>query len=223
MYLILSEDQQNKEKLLNIIKRSTCHIFAKFCNECELETILNDTETPIYPNAVVIDAQSQNLEYALLLCDKIKIAYPSVKVGVILSSAVTEVSLFRYVPSADDELIFPFSNEGLIDFLSNLHSVNIPSVSLHFSSTAKSSYLLGYDMKLSPSENRILVFLSIFNNLKLSANTICEICLNTPPDKDRIATLRVLINRINKKAQNISSRPIILNSYENGYYINPEI
>ena len=223
MFLIISDNQQNKENLLKIIKKSSFPIFVNFCERNEIESILSDTGSPIYPNAVVIDAQNEALEYAQSLCGKIKDEYPSVKIGVILNSDVTAVSLFRYVPAADAEIICPFSDDDLFSFFSQLHSIIIPSLSLHFSCTAKSSQLLGYDMKLSPSENRILVFLSIFNNLKLNANTICEACLNVPPDKDRIATLRVLINRINKKAQNISARPIILNSYEKGYYINPEI
>ena len=191
-------------------------MFLCFRNWDTAEEML--TSTLIRPNAIIID-EGEDIEFIKKQCKKIKAEHPNIPIGVILNKNEALLSLFRYVTEADGEIFSPLSSEVFADFLQKLYPVSIPSVSSSLICTPKASYLLGYDMKLSPSENRIMLFLSIFNNLKLNANTICELCLNIP--EDRISTVRVLINRINKKAQNISSRHIILNSYEKGYYINP--
>ena len=219
MHLIISSSSENQSKILNAVKSSRAPVFLCFRKYEDVEKEGPDSYT-ILPDAAIID-ECENIGDAKDLCNKLKALYPSLKVGVILSEERSALSLFRYIPEADEELPSPFSPNALIDFMERLHPSSAPSLSRNLICTKSASYLLGYDMKLSPSENRILIFLSTFNNLKLNANTICELCLNIPEEK--IATVRVLINRINKKAENISSRPIILNSHEKGYYINPEV
>ena len=218
MHLIISNSSENQSKILNAVKSPRAPIFLCFrkYDDVEKEGL---GSYPILPEAAIID-ECENIENTKDLCNKLKALYPSLKIGVILSNERSALSLFRYVPDADEEIFSPLSSEAFADFLQKLCPVSIPSVSPNLICTPKASYLLGYDMKLSPSENRIMIFLSMFNNLKLNANTICELCLNIPEDK--ISNVRVLINRINKKAQNISSRNVILNSYKNGYYINPD-
>ena len=218
MHLIISSSSENQSKILNAVKSSRAPIFLCFrkYEDVEKEGL---GSCSILPEAAIID-ECENIGNTKDLCNKLKALYPSLKVGVILSKERSALSLFRHIPEADEEIFSPLSSKAFIDFLQKLCPTRIPSVSPSLICTPKASYLLGYDMKLSPGENRIMIFLSIFNNLKLNANTICELCLNIP--EDRISTVRVLINRINKKARNISSRNVILNSYKNGYYINPE-
>ena len=220
MYLIISsENTQNK--ILSIIKDFSLPIFVCFKSTDDFEELLGHPMYHIYPKSVIFEGH--DLISTQKLCAETKKKYPHISVGAILSQRAIQKSQLRYIPSADCELISPFFGKNFIDFIQNLSPISLPSVSPNLILSNDSSYLLGYDMKLSPSEHRILVFLSTFNNLVLNANTICELCLNAQPTKERIATLRVMINRINKKAKNISSRPIILSSYKNGYFINPEL
>lgn len=218
MYLIISKNSKSKAKLLKIIKNAPCPIFVYFRGKDNFEELFNNSNVLLRPKAIVIDEQ-KDIEFTKKLCSEVKVKYPELPVGVILNKDQTELALFRYVPASDAEIFSPFSDSDLVCFLKKLYNMSISSVSPHLICSVKASYLLGYDMKLSPSENRILVFLSVFSNLKITADAICDGCLNSTSG---IETARVLINRINKKAKNISGRPIILNSYENGYYINPE-
>ncbi len=213
MYLIISNDKENENKILKEIKNSSDPIFAYLRNEDNFEDILN---APIPPRSIIIN-QFEELDSMKRLCSEIKVTYPDISVGIILNESQTKKSLFRYVPEVNEELIYPFSDRDFICFLKKLHNVSIPSISSSLVCTPNKSYLLGYDMKLSPSENRILLFLSAFDGKKITAEAICGGCLNSGSG---VEAVRVLINRINKKAKNISSRSLILRSHEKGYYIN---
>ena len=216
MYLIISNNNECESKILKLIKNSSRPIFAYFSNEDNFEELLN---AQIPPRSIVIN-QLEDLTITKRLCAAIKVTHPHISIGVILNQSQTEKALFRYVIEADAELISPYSDSELIGFLKRLHNTSCPSLSSNLVCTHCKSYLLGYDMKLSPSENRILLFLSAFDGKKITAEAICDGCLNSSAG---IEAVRVLISRINKKAQSISSRSLILRSHEKGYYINPNV
>ena len=212
MFLIISND---KNKLSKALKSLTSPIFAYFKSTNALEAPFS-YRLPI--KAVLIDSP-QDIESAKKLCAEIRSQFPSASVGVILNESQIKTSLFRYLPEADAELISPFSNAELADFLQRLHTETFTFVSPSLICAPSGFLLLGYKLKLSPAENRILLFLSVFCRHTINADDILAACLNSSAG---IETVRVLISRINQKAKNISGRPLILRSAEKGYYLNPE-
>ena len=168
MHLIISNNSENQNKILNTVKSSRAPVFLCFRKYEDVEKEEPDSDS-ILPDAAIID-ECENIGDAKDLCNKLKALYPSLKVGVILSEERSALSLFRHIPEADEELTSPFSHKALIDFMERLYPSSTLSPSRNLVCTNSASYLLGYDMKLSPSENRILIFLATFNNLKLNAN-----------------------------------------------------
>ena len=211
MLLIISND---KSKLLKAIKSSPFPVFAYFLGESDP---LDTSNYPLGINAIVIDSD-ESLERLRKLCVEVKSRISKVSVGVILNHSLIQTAMFRYIPEADEELLSSFSNDDLFDFLKRLHHAEISSPSPSLFYTENKVFLLGYDMKLSPLEHRIVLFLSRFCESRITVDDICGACLNTREGADRA---RVFISRINKKAMNISSRHLILRSAEKGYYINP--
>ncbi len=75
-------------------------------------------------------------------------------------------------------------------------------------------YLIGYKLKLSPTERKIL------ENIAKNESASIEELLPLLSDGVSRGNIAVHINSINKKAENISARKLIL--FENGrYIINP--
>ena len=75
------------------------------------------------------------------------------------------------------------------------------------------AYLLGYDMKLTPSEYTILV--SIVKQGSLSSEELCDL-LGKAGRSNKVS---VHVCSINKKAKNIGGRYLVLHD-EDGYCIN---
>lgn len=84
----------------------------------------------------------------------------------------------------------------------------------YLSITEDEAYLIGYKLKLSPTERSIL--LEISEKGEASIDTLIPIL----PDGVSRGNIAVHINSINKKADGISARKLIL--FEDGrYVINP--
>ena len=207
MVLIIS---QSDELSKNFIKTSILPIFAYFRTE---ETLEQDLCIP--PRTIII-CECGNAERSDRICEKVKELFPLASIGVVLNESYVKTSLFKYVKNADLELISPFSVEKLTDFLKKLNAdSNIDRFSPTLTCSPKASALLGYDLDLSQSENRILTFLVAFSEHVCSADLIKEACLLSSA-----SSVRVIIERINKKAKDISGRPLILSHYGKGYSIN---
>lgn len=208
MLLVLSQNKGGAEYLINAIKNIPLPIFAYF------RAFDNIEDLPIAVRAVVIN-ECGNAEISSKLCEDIRKDFPNASLGVILNEAHAQNSLFRHVKNADFELISPFSEEKFAKFLKDLGiDNNIDRFSPTLTCSAKAAALMGYDLDLSQSEYRLLTFLIAFDNHICPSELIQEVCFVGT------SSVRVLIDRINKKAKNISGRPLILSHYGKGYSIN---
>ena len=218
MYLIISSNKNEAEGIFKIIKNAAEPIFAYFRSEKSFESLL-EYDHPLSPKAIIINNVG-NADISSRLCEYIKATYPSIPIGIILTISSKDPQLFKYLPNSDQELILPVSEASLLPFLKRLRKTEAHAYSSHvLSLSAHSSSLLGYDLHLSPSENIILLFLSTFNTSTIPADIIKDACFLS--ESGSSTSIRVLIDRINKKAKDISGRPIILSRYGQGYYLNP--
>ena len=213
MLLVISQNKDSTENLVRLIKSSPIPIFAYFRTA---ESVEDDFSIP--PRAIIINECGDAIKSAKI-CENIRKEIPNASLGVILNEAHAKASLFRYVKNADCELISPFSDEKVVEFLQKLGvDNNVNRFSPTITCSSKASTLLGYDLGLSRGENRILMFLIAFNEHICPVNLIKEACLLS--NTASISSVRVLIDRINKKAKDISGRPLILSHYGKGYSIN---
>ena len=188
-----------------------------------LDNISNIVENKTLPIDFAIIDTTLSREVSEEVCAYLKQLFPSIRIGVILKKRPSEDAMFTYFKSSDDQIFFPFSDEQFSCFLKKFvrnASLLSSSESLRINPEANDLILLGYRLKLTKTEFRLMLLLINHPDLVFSPNEIVWLAfshLKTKPSPNQIA---VHICNINKKATDISGNKLIMNIYKKGYTLN---
>ncbi len=163
--------------------------------------------------AVVLDG-IPSLDAAERLCRILRAEAPEMPVSLILSP--------DDCPDADADTLIRITSpaeipSAVMRFCSELGSFStiLSSPYLAFDEPGNTVCLLGYPLKLSPSEYRLLRCLFYLAPRTVSSEDL--IALAFPGQKLTSSALSVLISKINRKAQPLGADPLIRNRYAEGY------
>lgn len=169
--------------------------------------------------AVVLDG-TRTLDPAETLCHALRTEAPEMPIALIVmpedrpnadTDALIRVSSPHEIPSA----ILQFCKErGLFDTV-------LSSPYLSFAEPGYSVRLLGYPLKLSPSEYRLLYCLFYLAPRTVPAKDLSE--LSFPGQSVKLSALSVLISKINRRAKPLGADPLIKNVYGQGYRLSNAI
>ena len=184
-------------------------ILSAFCTFCNLSDFVNSETNNI--NFVITDS-SLSLKQIRSVRDSVSAVCRNIRIGVICNTA-------RHV----EETTALSSRSEIISFLSPLIEKNTAMndfSKLKILPLNRSAALLGYPLKLTPNEYRILILLLSDPSRPFSTDDISRFAfsLDQNASKNQIA---VHICNINKKASLISGRALIINPNRSGYLINP--
>jgi DNA-binding response OmpR family regulator len=107
----------------------------------------------------------------------------------------------------------------IIDSLSDKHQVSVDQGLLKISTTETAAFLLGYPLRLTKSEYKILLLLASYPEKAFQSADIVRLAFPFSPDVSK-NHLAVHVCNINKKAEKISGRKLIVNPHKNGYTLN---
>lgn len=182
----------------------------------------------------IVESKTLSVDFAIVdatlsressdkVCSYLRQLFPSIRIGVILKKRHTEDAMFTYVKNSDEQIFFPFSDEQFSCFLKKFvknTSPLIPSESLRISPEANDLILLGYRLRLTKTEFRLMLLCINHPDSVFSPDEIVRLAfshLGSRPSPNQIA---VHVCSINKKAANISGNKLIINLYKKGYTLN---
>ena len=176
-------------------------------------------------DAVIIDVGSPQGE-SRKLCRYLKLSNPQLRIGAILKSSRALSAKFLQLDDADAELFRPFSQEQFLSFYKRLcpfENEGVKNPQLAISPDKNKTYLIGYRLKLTKTEHKILLLLSSNADRSFSAAGISHLISPISEKPMSANNLAVHVFGINKKASLITGRPLILNSRKEGYRLSREI
>ena len=134
-----------------------------------------------------------------------------------------QMLLVRRFPHADIKMLTLDSQlTALFDSLSSERDKYISFGCLRLSPSDTEAWLLGYPLRLTKSEHKILLLLSSEPERSFSADCILRIAFPFSFDLSK-NQLAVHICNINKKARRITGRKLITNPHKIGYMLNPHL
>lgn len=222
MIVTISRKEEEFEKIYKILLASSLPIFSHF--ETEEKFCTDNTAFKFAKGLIVCGINAP--DKVELICQKFKASVPDARIGVIMELDKSIPMRFKYVPSADNELICPKDDNETLRFIEKLYC-NIYSKErifqsrfpLYISIQPPKAVLIGYDLMLTASELRILAFLKCHQGEYIPSETIAKICFLAGSS----ASISSMICKINRKAKIISNRKLIKCKKGWGYYLNPEI
>ena len=209
MLLTLSND-------IELLKRLDAIYFSEgifsFFGSLDEESHFVTSETKLI-NYVIIDA-SASIKRAKELYDKLSVRLP-----------FSNIVFWSKKPVQVDRAPVISSMAELADFLSKM---NENQSSTHDERIFKivpnevEARLLGYPLKLTKSEHKILLLLSSVPEYVFSCSEIVSLAFPFSRNLSK-NQLAVHVCNINKKSVLISGRKLILNPHKNGYILNSEL
>ena len=215
MLLTVSNDRSFRANLSELLEES-----SMFSYQSSSDAAFDILGTNPNITAIIFDARLSK-KAAESFCKTVKSLYPSIKIATVIDEKPSLSSKFLYIAGSDDQLVMPASSTQLSSFLFRFYERAVPkhstnSTRLHISSNRNDTTLLGYSLKLTPSENRILLLLSTFHEYCFTKEQVAALCF---PERS-VRSVPVHICNINKKAGVISERALILDLYGKGYILN---
>ena len=169
--------------------------------------------------AVILDG-TRSIGSAESLCRRLHAEAPEMPIA--LMAAPNDC------PDADIDALFRISSKAeipsvVLQFCKELGFFDavLSSPYLSFDEPGYSVRLLGYPLKLSPSEYRLLHCLFYLAPRTVSAEDLSA--LSFPGQSVTPAALSVLISKINRKAKPLGADPLIKNLYNRGYRLSNAI
>ena len=215
MILTLSDDSLLCKKLQKIYFQNGYFSFFE-----KLQKIENfvDYDTDII-DFIVIDTTS-DIRRASTVCKGLKERFPGARILALIRKKPSSKSLFITVEHADIELTFPFLDSDIVRAIEKFSSRLPSSLPLKIDADPNLTSLLGYRLKLTRTEHKILLLLYTNRFKPLSSSQIASLAF--PCDKSPTGALSIAVHicNINKKATSISGRKLILNPHKNGYLLN---
>ena len=209
MLLTVSNNAEFIEKLYNIYLDNA--IFSMFCATSKLSDFV--TSETLWADFILIDAALPPKELRSARDILIK-KFPNAHVGIFGRPALLS-----------ENVTYLFSNDELLEFLYPLRenfSFGIDQRKLKITTYDRSVILLGYQIRLTPKEHKILLLLLSNPRRIFTPDEISRLAfpLENQLSKNQIA---VHICNINKKAFPITERALIENTHKIGYSLNPSL
>ncbi len=209
MLLTVSNNAEFVEKLYNIYLDNA--VFSTFCAASILSDFVAD-ET-LWGDFVLIDAALSPKELRSTR-DVLTKKFPNAHIGI-----------FGHPAILSENVTYLFSIDELLEFLSPLRekfSSGIDPRKLKITTRDRSVILLGYQIRLTPNEHKILLLLLSSPRHIFTPDEISRLAfpLENHISKNQIA---VHICNINKKAFPITERALIENTHKIGYSLNPSL
>ena len=171
----------------------------------------------------IIDGRSDR-EKADDACRYLHGRFPDCRCITFLCSLPYEKSRFRYLENSDFEVTDLMPEEAADSICAYLsHTGIFPQSSYRFlnvGDTEKRTKLLGFMLKVTPTEHRILSFLCSRTGRFTSAEIILNCCF---ADSDRLtlSCVSTHISSVNRKAEPITNRRLIISEKDSGYMLSP--
>lgn len=189
-----------------------------------LKTHQHLEDFPEPPSIVIADA-TEKKEAVEDICQSIKNKYPQSKCIAIMKKNEFPESRYRYFKNADFEIYYDISNDIGKDTQQYLKRLGYAPERkfnrLDMRGGRKTATLLNYPIELTPSEHRILLYLTLAGGVPVNESILLKSCF-CESYRMLVENVRVHISNINKKAKFLGGRPLICRvKSENEYFLNP--
>lgn len=199
-----------KEKLDGFTRTHDC--LFHFCQPEDLPSRLR-CDFPII-HGVLADA-TEHRDAVIIMLKQLKQDFPRLPIAVFTVRSPDPADSEAAFPYADHQQVFPCSAHSLEAFLAKL----IPTVPIMPGGLFVSQplQLLGYPLQLTHMEKRLLFLLACYPNHVIPSEQIAALL------SIDVASLPVLVYRINRKALAVSARKLILQKRRYGYFFNSDL
>ena len=207
MLLTVSNNGEFIKKLSSLYLDNA--IFSEFCSTSGLSNFV--TSETLLADFVLIDAKLSTKELRSVR-DILTKKFPHAGIGVFGRPSVLS-----------ENVTYLFSDDELLEFLYPLRekfSLGIDQRRLKITTHDRSVILLGYQIRLTPKEHKILLLLLSDPRRIFTSEEISRLAF---PLENRISKNQIAVHicNINKKAFPITERALIENSHKTGYSLNP--
>ena len=177
---------------------------------------------PEKPTIALIDSSSPP-SFGVYASDAVKAIYPDAVCIVLYDRREHKSERFRYYPNADYEIDISRDDEpnfSLLPLITSLgYSLKYSFKHLKLGDDRASCLFLGYPIKLTETEYRILLYMCSCDRKVISAEEILAYCF-AESYRMSITNVRSHISSINRKAKSLGGRKLILSVREKGYMLN---
>lgn len=224
MICFISIDRKNTVNLRKIMLKNGILSYHKGFPNIENAHGIRDycVSLPEKPTVAIVDTMC-SADFGENVCLGLKEIYPDVKTIVIYDRSNYHFEKYKFSPSSDYEINGNLAGEPIYSLLELLQKLT-PSTEtkyrhLNLGKDRKTAIFLGYPMKLTPAEYRILLFLCSRPTETVSAETILGFCF-AESYRMTETNVRSHISDINKKSKTLGGRKLILSVRVKGYKLN---
>lgn len=212
MILTITDDQILSDKLLRSYRSNVCF---SFFSDLQNMSYFVQNKTDLIKLCVVDGRNIDECEFNSI-CKYLKEALPNASLCAILMRKLSDRGRFLRSKYIDAQIFDPFSSTSLNNIIKKFTNSQGTIQSVIISSDRNDTRLLGYSLALTPTEHRLLALLLSYPEKIFSTSDISSLIY-----LKNEASVPVHVCAVNKKAERISGRPLILSKYDMGYYINP--
>ena len=170
-------------------------------------------------SGVILDGVN-DLSAATTLCAALRKSYAEMPIAVVLDAqAVPDMQADRLIRTRDELPV-----DEVLDFCRDVmrcERMVLSTRQLYITANADDTRYLGYPLRLSESEHRLLLCLTYLAPRVVSADDLRHLC--DPLGQHSAKSLAVRISAINQKAKEIHPRMLICNTFRRGYSLNNEV
>ncbi len=212
MILTVTDDPILSERLLKLYRSDL--YFSFFSDSQNLPYFVKNKTDLI--KLCIIDGRKISANEFNGICQHIKENLPNAKLCAILTRKPSDSGRFLRSRYIDAQIFEPLSSASLNSFINSFSRAQSTIKSIHISADRNETRLLGYQLALTPAEHRILALLLTHPEMVFSVSDISSLTY-----LKNEASVSVHVCVVNKKAEKISGRPLILSKYGIGYHVNP--
>ncbi len=167
-------------------------------------------------SGAVIDCTYPHFKLGTSICKELRARYPVMPIVALTNSPRKVIpSATKIIPYTDDQALFT-QLCALCDAWGIKSRLPLSTYYLYLGNSPKETRYKGYPLPISPQEYQILQYLLYRAPIFVPSDELCMICGMQTLAKGK-ATLAVQVNRINRLAEQIDSKPLIISSYGKGY------
>lgn len=205
MLLTVTDDIVLKQNISEL-----CIIGGIFSYVYSFDELKNTENLPNGVTALLVDGRHSKQDVKNLYTSVMS-SYPDLAVAILISEERYAYKRFTHIIPVPDQLSMPVSDDTFARFVLEFYFKNVIPLCtsdsrLQISRNRADTALLGYRLKLTHSEHRILLLLSSFADLPFTAEELGKLCLKSGAS----SSVPVHICNINQKSKQISLRNIII-------------